>query len=396
MNILFISAILPYPLYSGGQVRIYNLLKRLSRTHAIHLFSFIRDEDENKWKKELDFCKSVTTVYRGRARQAKYLIKAVCGRYPWLLATYDNTQMRKAVELKLSQQPFGLIHIEPGYVWPSVPNTKIPLVVSEHNIEYEVYDSYVNHFSIPFLRPALRGDVRKIQLWEKRIWQKAASVIAVSESDKKYISSEVASDKVFVVPNGVDLVRFPFSPKKSVNEKSLTFFFVGNFAWIQNRDSIEYLLTTLWPSISKKYPGAHVKIVGKNFPDSLRHMMNDHIALLDHVDDIAVELRRADIMLAPIRVGGGTKYKILEAMGSGLPVITTTKGIEGLALANGKNIIVADTINETISAIDILMDSRHRMSIVSSARELIEKSYSWDIIAKSLENVWETTCERAN
>ena len=164
MKVLFVSAVLPYPLHSGGQVRIYNLLKRLSQKHEITLFAFIRDKKEEQYAHDLSFCKKVVTVMRGRAWQARYIFRSLVASYPFLYATYNNAMMRTRLTKELTN-PYDLIHAEPGYVWLSLPETRLPTVVSEHNIEHEVYERYAEHFRAPLLRPLLRWDVAKMDVW---------------------------------------------------------------------------------------------------------------------------------------------------------------------------------------------------------------------------------------
>ena len=118
---------------------MYNLLKVLSRRHEITLVSFIRDEREREYKKNLDFCQNVEVVMRGRAWRPGYLLAALLGKFPWLLATYDNTVMRQLISDLLKGGPFDVVHIEPFYVLPSLPPLRVPLIVSEHNVEYDVY-----------------------------------------------------------------------------------------------------------------------------------------------------------------------------------------------------------------------------------------------------------------
>ena len=166
MNILFISAVFPYPLHSGGQIRIYNLLKRLSKKHSITLLSFIRSDKEKEYIKELSFLSHVETVYRGKALQLRYLFGAL-GNYSWLLSTYNNNEMKQIINYQLSTNNFDLIHIEPFYVYPSLPKLTIPLVVGEHNIEYSIYEQYVRKFPVSFLRPFLFFDVIKTRIWEE-------------------------------------------------------------------------------------------------------------------------------------------------------------------------------------------------------------------------------------
>ncbi len=396
MKILFVSAVFPYPLYSGGQIRIYNLIKALSHKHDITLCSFIRDEKENQYKKELSFCKKIETVRRGRAWQTSYILHSLLGRYPFLLSTYDNSAMRKKLADALKNDTYDLIHIEPGYVWPSIPHTTIPLVVAEHNIEHTIYEDYVRHFPIVPLRPFLYADVLKLMWWEKHIWKAGDQVIAVSGDDKAVIEKTIDPSHVTVVPNGVDLTLFPFAPKKQ--EGNPVFLFVGNFLWMQNQDAVRFLLMHIWPCILKNYPKATLRIVGKHMPDRLRRLIvHPSVLLLENVSEIQTEYHQADILLAPIRIGGGTKFKILEAMASGVPVVATSKGAAGLTVVNGKHLLIADTPEETVAAAqNVFSDKIKKKAIIQAARKRIEEEYSWEHISNTLEMVWKKAAHEAN
>ena len=169
-----------------------------------------------------------------------------------------------------------------------------------------------------------------MKLWEKKIWKESAKTIAVSRIDAAEINKITGKD-ASVVPNGVDTGVFPFKPKKT---RGYTFLYVGNFKWMENRDAAGYLERVIWPEINKRYLQAQLRIVGKG---------------RNAVARIQDELYKADFMIAPIRVGGGTKFKILEAMAAGLPVITTTIGASGL---DTKVLWIADSPDETLAAID--------------------------------------------
>lgn len=339
MNILFVSAILPYPLYSGGQVRIYNLLKGASRHHDISLFSFLRNENETKYYKDLAFCRHVEAVYRGHAWQPQYVLSATFGKYPLLYASYNNASLRAKLAAELATKTYDLIHIEPGYIWPVLPNTAVPIVLTEHNIEYSIYQSYVRSFPFALLRPLLSLDVMKLRAWEEKTWEQVSHVIAVSEDDASVIRQKTKN--VSVVPNGVDIKEFPFKPKKNVGT-GVRFLFVGNFSWMQNVDALRFVLTKLWPEIKRKYPESNLSVVGKRMPGDLQNQVQHHGArLFEDITDITKEYQKGDILLAPIRIGGGTKFKILEAMASGMPVVTTTTGIQGLTVKQEKDLMVA-------------------------------------------------------
>lgn len=387
MNILFVSAVLPYPLYSGGQVRIYNLLKLLSEKHSITLLSFIRSEKERAYKSELKFLSRVDMVYRGKALQPKYLVK-MFGDYPLLLETYNNEEMRQKIADELKTHPYDLVHIEPFYVYPSLPRFSVPLVVAEHNIEYTIYESYARTSLLP-MRLIQLADAEKIRIWEERVWKKAATIVAVSQSDARQISA-VTNKSISVVPNGVDVSSFSFV-QHTFNVKTPTFVFIGNFAWAPNREAIGRLLKDIWPSVIKTFHGAMLTIVGDRFPESLKRLTGQNVKVLENVPDIRQTFAQSDVLLAPMGISGGSKFKILEAMASGTAVITTKAGRIGIDCINGVHFMEAETPKEYIDAISILYkEPQIRKNMLLNARQLVKKQYDWNVIAQTLDAVWKS------
>lgn len=386
MNILFVSALLPYPLHSGGQVRMYNLLKVLAKDHTITLFSFIRSEEEKQYSRELSFIPNIHMVMRGRGMQPKYMLKAL-GCYPLLLATYDNAYMREAIQKELHVKPYDLVHIEPFYVYPSLPKLEVPLVVSEHNIEYEVYEKNAGKFRIPLLWPFAHLDALKVKLWEELVWKKAKTTTAVSDEDAAVISN-ATSKKTPVVPNGVDTSYFSFT-KRSFDKNAPTFLFVGNFLWLPNKEAVHRLLSTIWPAIVRSYPKAVLTIVGKHSPKSLRKLVTPSIRIKEYVEDIRDAFQTSDVLVAPMGIGGGTKFKILEAMASGTLVITTKEGRTGLAGVDGKEYFEVKDAASYVRVVQNIYDhSKQSLSMTYAARALVEKTYDWNRIAKNLDAVW--------
>lgn len=378
---------MPYPLHSGGQVRIYNLLKRLSKQHAITLYAFIRNDSEKAYLQNLSFCKRVVPIYRGRAWQFAYLVRSVFGSLPFLYATYQNQILRSLLLDDIAH--FDVLHIEPGYVYPSLPaDLPIPLVVSEHNIEHTVYEGYTLKRVINFARPFFGRDVRKMKKWERRIWDRATCVITVSSEDKAYIRSHSTQKKVIVVPNGVDTEYFRFTPRRKPSAKNLKFLYVGNFSWIQNTDAIEHILTDIWRPLVTRFPGATFTIIGRHFPEKLRSICPDSVRIIDQIEDIRSAYADADALLAPVRIGGGTRYKVLEAMATGLPVITSTLGASGLGVSDTKEVYIANTPDEVLHSVDGILTETIRKKLVLNARSLIESKYSWETIAELQDVCW--------
>lgn len=392
MKILVVSAVLPYPLYSGGQVRMYNLLKRLSKKHEITLVSFIRDETERRYSKELSFCHNIFFINRGRAWRFGYIARAMCTRLPFLLSTYTNGGMHRLLSRLLEKNTYDLIHLEPFYVWPSIPNTDIPIVVSEHNIEYEVYAEYVRRISFFPLRWILGIDIDKLKRWERYVWRKVTNLTAVSLRDQ-HVIEEYLSFPVSLVQNGVDTSSFVYTRQKSGGKKNILF--VGNFRWVPNIEAAQWLLTDIWPRIAKQFPQSSLRIIGRNMPEHIKRQSTERVVCLSDVSDIRTEYANAFVLMAPMTIKGGTKFKVLEAMASGVPVISTKEGIEGIDCEDGKHVLLSTTSQSFVDQLVELDSNKVYMdTLTRNARKLVETDYNWDIIAKALDTVWKRAYEK--
>ncbi len=388
MKILVISSFLPFPLYSGGHIRLFNILEGLSKSHEITLVcekrSYQTGEDVD-WVKK--WCKEVFVFDRKKQWSFANIAKAGISSSPFLVVGHTNKNMRLKIEMLLKENTFDLIHAETFYIMQNIPATSVPIVLVEHNVEYSVYKRFMDNTPL-FIRPVLLIDIVKLTIWEKRMWKKAAALAFVSKYDKA-VSGE---DKAFIVPNGVDPKKFLMqSTEQKINRKEKRLLFIGDFRWVQNRDAVNWIINDIWPRIKAQMDDAVLWIVGKNIPPKLKSITSDLSVLFDENAPRKTEeiFKQAALLLAPIRVGGGTGYKILEAMASGVVVITTTRGAQGLDVENNKEVIIADdAVDLANSAIQILQDVKHYEAIATKAREKVENIYNWEKIVAELEQVY--------
>lgn len=392
MNILFVSALLPWPLVSGGQVRMYNLLKRLSAKHSITLCTYLRKPEEEKYIQNLPFLHNVSWVMRGSGKQAKYILGSFLSGSSVLTTTYQNSQMKQKVGERLATGGIDLIHIEPFYVYGGIPQTDIPLVVAEHNIEYDVYARYGQE-DRGLISTIKCWDAGKVRRNEEAVWKKAAEIIVVSEEDATRIREYVPKTPVTVVPNGVDTQWFAYSfhpvPAKP------RFLFVGNFLWHPNRDALSYTLETVWPKILDVYQGAELCVVGHNPPAGLRDKHTSGVVWKERVEDIREAMKSSDVLLAPMRIAGGSKYKILESMAAGLPVLTTPEGISGLGERAHTCTWIAKSLDDYGRLCKDMIDHpKQTETICQNARKFVETRYDWENLAHIEDAVWRSVYEK--
>ncbi|MDO8621219.1 MAG: glycosyltransferase family 4 protein [Candidatus Levybacteria bacterium] len=391
MKILLVSSFLPYPLYSGGHIRLYNLIKGLSGKHKITLVCEKRDYQTEKDVLEVEkICEKVITVDRRKQWSWQNIAVSGFSINPFLAVGHTNNDMRNKIGELLSNTDFDLIHVETFYVLQNVPQTKIPIVLAEHNIEHLVYERFAKNAPF-FIKPFLYVDIAKMKYQEQKAWDRAGKLIAVSSQDKEMMGKR----NVEIVSNGVDINKFKVRSEKSEVEGSeKRILFIGDFKWIENRDAVKWILKEIWPEIKSKIKNQKSKlilwIVGRRIPQEIRNLGGENVIFDENApENTNLIYQKADVLLAPIRVGGGTSFKILEAMASGVPVVTTDLGNSVNAQA-GREIIIAENSSDFAKkTIEILTNNKAYIDIANNARKFIEENYTWEKIIKKLEAVYE-------
>jgi len=221
----------------------------------------------------------------------------------------------------------------------------------------------------------------------------ANAVTAVSEPDAD-IMRKWGIASVYVVPNGVDIDSY-----ESVGEaeKNVDLLSISSLDWFPNADALEYFATQIMPLVRKEHPGAVLRIVGRRPPDSLRNKLTKLVGIdfVGEVPDVRPYLRQASVVVVPLRIGGGSRLKILEALAAGKPVVSTSVGAEGLDLVPSQEICIADGPTEfarTVSALLASSNDRGRIALAGRAR--VEKEYGWERISQHLEFVWLRTAKK--
>jgi len=378
-------------------VRSYNLIKNLAKEHQITLFSLIKYDEEKKYIKDLKkYCQEICVFKRPeKPWTLRNILRTVFGFYPFLVIRNLSSEEKLAIEKKLKETRYDLIHAETFYVMPHLPQTDIPIALTDQTIEYQVYQHFVNNFKFLPLKPFLYFDVLKLKFWETRFWKMADKVVAVSQSDKQKMKSLVPGLKVEVIPNGAgeDLL----SIYKIKKEKAKIFIlFQANFLWLQNIEAVSRLVKKVFPLIRKTFPQAICQIVGQKAKEKLKGLEREGVEIIDLANDdiegVKRAYQRASIFLAPIEGPGGTRLKILAAMATGVPVVTTSVGIEGIEAKKEENVLVREGNRELAEAvIKLLRDKKLYQKIAQSARKLVEKKYSYQTIARKLSFIYKET-----
>jgi glycosyltransferase involved in cell wall biosynthesis len=392
MKILMVSSYLPFPLKSGGEIRLYNLIKNIAEKHEITLICEMRDyqtkEDIAEVKK---FCKKVITVKRKKQWSAGNILKTGLSTSPFLIVGHTSEEMKLAIKDELVRERYDLIHVETFYVYQNLPKTSIPVVLVEHNVEYLAYERYAR-LANPLLKLFFYVDVLKLKNKEEQAWRRVNKLVAVSSTERRLMKRA----DVTVVLNGVDLNNFRFRSSQDLPaEKRILF--IGDFKWFQNVDAAEVILKQIWPRIvqklaeSKNRADVKLWIIGRNIPDRIKSLAASKNIIIDEdsKEETTEIFRKAYLLLAPIRAGGGSSYKIIEAMASGVGVVTTSLGLEGLDAKNNVHALAAEKEDELAQLVLVMLnDHSVYRKLTLNARKFIEERYDWKIISQKLDEVY--------
>lgn len=351
------------------------------------------DAEINELKK---FCKKVIAVPRNKQWTVKNILKTGLSFSPFLITGHTSFEMKKEIKREINENQFDLIHAETSYVMQNIPQTDIPIVLVEHNVEYLIYKRFADNAPL-LLKPLLYIDVLKLKYWEEKIWKRATRLVAVSQSDKE-IMDKLKQD-TSIVSNGVDVKKFKMqSSKFKTDGKEKRILFIGDFKWVQNRDAINWIIKEIWPRLRAEFipsmtdRGIKLWVVGRSIPDKIKKLTNDKSIVFDEQAPKETEAiyQRSDIVLTPIRVGGGTSYKILEGMASGVPVITTPLG-NAMNAKEDYEIVIAKTPKDFVEKIKrLLEDEKFYNGISVNARKLVEEKFNWKKISNDLNSVYES------
>ncbi len=392
MKILMLTPYLPYPLLSGGQIRTYNLLKKLADKHEITLFALIKDDSERQYVAELEkYCKKVKVFNRSKKPfTVQNVFKALLSSHPFLVIRNHAPHTIKAIEEELSQNHYDLIHAETFYMMPHLPRTTIPTILVEQTIEYLGYESYAKKAPF-FLKPLLQLDINKIKKWEKYYWSKCHQLIVMSQDDQNYIEEQVADHApIDVVSNGEDIEWF--NQKKRELPTAPTILSVGTFNWLPNVEAVNFLVRQVWPKIKTLVKNAKLKIVGNNPTQQVFDFQktDTQIEVIGRIPDIRDAFKKSHVLVAPVFSGKGTRYKILEAMASGTPVVATPIAVEGLAVQHRKHVLTSNTAEGLAElTAEVLQDPKLWESLSKTGYQFVMEQYNWDVISKKLDTIYQ-------
>lgn len=394
MNILWAKSGTLVPPDSGGTIRSLNLLKELAKRHEITLFLFYGEHANDRHAELNRTFHQVVTVpmplpekKRGAAEAIAYAGNFLSS-WPYSVAKYCRPEAVKRLRETVVSGSFDVVICDFLFATKAIPwDLSVPKVLFTHNVEEMIWRRSYEHAKNPIWKVVTWREYRRMAAVERRYVQVADQVLAVSENDKKYFTSYADAGRITVVPTGVDVEYF--SPI-AAEEKPSRLVFTGSMDWMANEDAIFYLHEAILGKIRAKIPDAETWVVGRNPSQRLRDLgqTGTGIHVTGSVDDVRPYIAESPVYVVPMRIGGGTRIKIYEAMAMGKAVVSTSIGAEGLPVTHGENIILSDDPTEFADhAVRLLTDQTERIRIGTAARRLVEENYSWASVVRSFEDV---------
>ncbi len=397
LRILFHNCRLLHPLHGGDRIRTYQMLRELRKRHHITYLTLRTPADTDEAiERASEYCQELIAIphpvknQRSLGFYLEVLGNTLWGRYPFLGRKYLSQEItRRIAELSAPghQPPFDLLvcdYLAPMVNFLELPSRpKIPSLLFQHNVESVIFRRHAETASNPLKRALYRRQWKMLRRYEQQSAEFVDAQVAVSDSDAACFRDEFKMPNVLgAVPTGVDCEFFqppPRPPAKPVLA------FLGSMDWDANQDAVNWFAGEILPRIRVKIPDAEFLVIGRNPPASLRALAEKDkgIRITGTVPDVRPLMAEASAMVLPLRIGGGTRIKIYEAMAMGAPVISTTIGAEGLDIAHGKNILLADTAEAFAEqTIALLSEPVRAAAIATEARRHVAEKYSWASVSE--------------
>jgi glycosyltransferase involved in cell wall biosynthesis len=400
MKVLWISQNVPYPPKSGVLLRNYNLIRLTSRFAAIDLLAIVKKNAmpssyaEMAVPELLKLCSSVEAVRlpaeESRIRLLWVLLKSLFTRAPFTVNWAMAPSLKEALNQALSGETYDLIYFDSislaEYRHQVASTAK---VLNHHNIESQLFERRIAYEPNVLKRLYLRLEAKKLRRYESSVVGDFNSNLVVSSLDGQRLAEFCAGATTALVANGVDVDYFRLSDETAAEPGHLIM--VSGMNWFPNLDAVLYMTETIWPILTKSTPGVRLTIVGARPPQRVLDLAakDPRITVTGFVDDIRPYMDRAQVYLCPMRDGGGTRLKILDALSMGKPIVATTMALEGIDVVQEQDVLVGDTPEDFVNQVQrLIQDQSLRRRLSANGRAFVERHFSWEVIGKQLEGAF--------
>jgi glycosyltransferase involved in cell wall biosynthesis len=390
MNVLFVTYDFPYPTNSGGKSRAFHLLKFTAGKANIFLYSFVRDDYNPEYNQEITSLgvKDIKVFKRKKLSSLLNFPKTVIQNRSIFQTLYNEKKVLEDLIDIIRKEHIDVVHFESTYtgffIGHQLKKHHVKLILGTENIEYQLYLEYAKSLKKLYLRPFVYFQATRLKKEELAMVGNADAVTTITQNEADTLKS-LTGKNCYIIANGVDPEAFVFNKRQKMTNNIL---FVGNFSYFPNVDAVNFFYNNVFHKLDKKIT---FTIVGKK--SSQKFKFDDkRIVKKEFVEDIRDEYNSSDILVFPIRIGGGTNFKVLEAMSTGVPVVAIPQRLSGLNAVPGEHFLPADSAYDFCQQIERLyQDENLRNKITKNARQLVETQYAWKAIGDKLIDVWKKT-----
>ena len=394
MKILIACKEFPHSKVIGGPILIYNRLKHLAKNHMVSLTAFCKPGDEMHIPSVQPFCHDLRLVPLPPKRSlAKTTVDFFTSPVPhYFLRVHASNEMAQTIAEMVNKDKYDFVIAEYSVMGqfihknPELAPTR--RVMSVHECYYLARLKSFRHHRLGMDKLKEAINLKGLKKFEFDMYRNADKVLTLTPQGKNELLAISPDLDIAIVPHGVDVETFSFFPQADEEDSLL---FLGNYLHYPNVDAVLYFHAEIWPHLKKALPGLKFYVVGQSPPAEITSLEADKsIIVTGTVDDVIPYLRKCKVFVCPVRLGGGFRGKILEAMALGRPVVSTPLGAEGIPAADGKNIILADSPDDFVKGIaDLIGNIDLYQRIQKNARELMEEHYAWDKGVARLEKILE-------
>jgi glycosyltransferase involved in cell wall biosynthesis len=395
LRLLWVSQNVPYPPKTGVLQRNYNLIREASAFADVHLVAILKRDilptfEEQSAVRELQkICTRVDAVRlpveESRARFLATVVASLFTRTPFAVNWATSPALRDALTRAMATGPFDVAYFDTislaGYR-DLVKECAVAL--NHHNIESHLLQRRIGYEGNPLKRAYLAMEATKLRQYEADVAAAFDTHLVVSELDGERLREIRPGVSTTVVANGVDVDYFRSS---GATREPGHLVMVSGMNWFPNRDAVLFMIEQIWPRLSAALPDARLTIVGASPPPPVTELAarDPRVRVTGFVDDVRPYMDRAQVYLCPMRDGGGTRLKILDALSMGVPIVSTTMGLEGIHVAPERDVLVADTPEEFVRQIGRLTaDAELRTRLSTNGRAFVEEHFAWSAIGRRL------------
>ncbi len=405
MKILFLTPQLPYPPRQGTTIRNYNLIRLLAPQHIIDLFTFLSPGEQLRPDNQLfSLCRQIVSAAQPARSLARRALDTLSAARPDMGLRLESEEAYSRLYTLLDGESYDLVQAEgiemAAYGLAAAESQAgARLIFDDHNAEYLLQKrSALVDLGNPLRWPAACYSLvqwQKLRRYEQMICSRSAAVLAVSEPDRSALVQLVPDRLIDVVPNGIDLDEYPYPPAAPPLHQPPTLVFTGKMDYRPNVDAILWFAQAVLPLIQMQKPDVRLQVVGMNPHRRLASLAQlPGIEITGAVEDVRPYVYGAAVYVVPLRVGGGTRFKVLEALASGLPLVSTGLGVEGLGLQDGRELLIADDAQAFAGAVLRLLADQadggvYCAGLRAAGRRFVESHFAWEQIVPRLERVYQ-------